>query len=108
MQTSAGEGMMTFESHLKTLVGEGKVTVEAMNEFLGKTAKKTQEDQVASTASPKSAPPRPGAKPITPPAAAQTAGSITIHSTSDKPSPLDKTGTGRGFTFGTGGKKTGS
>jgi len=98
MQTSAGDGMMTFESHLKMLVGEGKVNVEAMNEFLGKTAKKAEEPVAAGSPGPK-----PGSKPITPPAGTAT---IKITSTSDKPEPTPGTGTGaRGFSFG--GKKTG-
>ncbi len=39
MQTSASEGMMTFESHLKKLLGEGKVKQEDFDNFLGKKKK---------------------------------------------------------------------
>lgn len=100
MQTSSGDGMMTFESHLKILVGEGKVSAEAMNEFLGKTAKKPEESAPAAGG-------KPGAKPITPPASGQTMGSITIHSMTDVSGNAEKPTTGKGFSFGTG-KKTGS
>jgi twitching motility protein PilT len=92
MQTSASEGMMTFEAHLKTLVADGKVTAEAMNEFLGKAVKKP-EDEPAPASSPSNT---------------SATGGIKIHETSDKPTPLDPTGGARGFSFGQGSnKKTG-
>jgi twitching motility protein PilT len=42
MQTGAADGMMTFESHLKTLIAAGKVTKEAADNFLGRTTKEPE------------------------------------------------------------------
>jgi twitching motility protein PilT len=107
MQTSSASGMCTFESYLKNLVAEGKVSSEAMNEFLGKAAPKQEEassqqrpqQQQSSSSSTPKPPPKPAPKPD------QGGGGIKITSTSDKPdNDLGKTGTGRGFSFG---KKTG-
>lgn len=42
MQTSANEGMMTFEMHLRKLVAEGKVRKEDMDNFLGTKTKSTE------------------------------------------------------------------
>lgn len=39
MQTSVADGMMTFDMHLKKLVGDGKVKKEDADIFLGKTSK---------------------------------------------------------------------
>jgi twitching motility protein PilT len=40
MQTSAGDGMMTFETHLKQLVGEGKVAPDVASQFIGRDIEK--------------------------------------------------------------------
>jgi len=105
MQTSAGDGMMNFETHLKKLIAEGKVTPEAANSFLGKV-NPAKDKEPSSTAKPvsKSAPP-----------AAKTDTGITIHSVENKPAtapaaapkpatPADPNAP-KGFVFG--GKKTG-
>ncbi len=39
MQTSSGDGMITFETYLRKLVQEGKIEPIAMNEFLGRVGK---------------------------------------------------------------------
>jgi len=64
MQTSAGDGMMTFESHLKVLVGEGKVSRENAENFLGRALKDVGGSHGASSSSSK-----PAATPAPKPAA---------------------------------------
>jgi len=44
MQTSAASGMQTFQTALKRLVDEGKLTKEAMDNFLGTSLTTKQED----------------------------------------------------------------
>lgn len=44
MQTSAADGMMTFESHLKHLLNDGKVKQEDFDNFLGKKKKDLDEN----------------------------------------------------------------
>ena len=114
MQTSSREGMCTFESYLKNLVQEGKVSVEAMNEFLGKDGGKKED-----AATPQQAPQKPAApqnqglqqpasapkQPTKPAPSAADGGGIKITSTSDKPdTDVGKAGGGGGFAFG---KKSG-
>lgn len=101
MQTSSADGMITFEAYLKNLHAEGKVTIEAMNEFLGKAAPK--EESSGGLSAPSPAP----KQPTKPAPKASEGGGIRITSTSNKPeSDLGKTGTGGGggFNFG---KKSG-
>lgn len=75
MQTGTADGMMTFETHLRQLVGEGKVTLEAASNFLGKPLK-VDGAQSSPSAQAKSAPAmKPSAppnRPATPPPAAGT------------------------------------
>lgn len=100
MQTSASEGMMTFESHLKQLVGEGKISPDAMNEFLGKKAK-PEETSAPSKPAPKPMAkpvPKPTAKPVEP--ATASTGGIKILSTSDKPESAEPKTATKGFSFG--------
>ncbi len=98
MQTSAAEGMMTFEGHLKKLVELGKVSKSDSDNFLGVRPKKVNEDDVGENTGiriemdePKKAA-APTARPAPPPTPA--AGGVNPN-----------TGTGKvGFSFG---KKTG-
>lgn len=100
MQTSANEGMMTFETHLAQLAREGKVTQEACDEFLGKAHRK-KEESTGTHSRPAAPPTRPAAPArTTPPANADTG--ITIHSVEEEPPTKTKSG----FSFG-GGKKAG-
>jgi twitching motility protein PilT len=135
MQTSAGDGMMTFESHLKHLMGEGKVSRENAENFLGRsikgeagTAAPRQVPQAAAasntasvaksaapTARPAAAGGPAGAKPAAPaagggtsskPSAAPAADTgITIHSTSES-TASNAVSNLKNFVFG-GGKKSG-
>jgi twitching motility protein PilT len=91
MQTSAADGMMTFESHLKQLVAQGKVAKEVAVSFLGRPMK---DSPGASTTAPNGAPTAPPTKPVagSAPAPGQT--------------QVDPTGL-KSFVFGSGNKKTG-
>lgn len=80
MQTSAGTGMMTFESHLRTLVESGQVSKDDALAFLGKTQQETKAQPstaaaAASAGAPSSATaagaPAPVSKPTTPPPVTQ-------------------------------------
>jgi hypothetical protein len=70
MQTSAGDGMMSFESHLKVLVGQGRVRREDAENFLGRTMKDVSAGSapVPSPSQKPTAPPTQSAKPAAPPA----------------------------------------
>lgn len=82
MQTSAGTGMMTFESHLKKLLAEGKVREKDVNEFLGKAVPVESKDEFAAQKA------APAPKPTTKPVAAAAP-------------PMNEPGTQtKGFTFG--------
>ncbi|MCB0350185.1 MAG: type IV pilus twitching motility protein PilT [Bdellovibrionales bacterium] len=71
MQTGGGDGMMTFESHLKTLVGSGKVSRENAENFLGRSIK---DDGIGS----QSRPQQQTQKPATPrPSASATAATLS-------------------------------
>lgn len=67
MQTSAGDGMMSFESHLKVLVSQGKVRREDAENFLGRTLKDLNNNSVSATSSKPTAPPTQAARPSAPP-----------------------------------------
>jgi twitching motility protein PilT len=96
MQTSIGDGMMSFEMHLQKLVAEGKVSKEHADNFLGKKKKDEANNPLASQAAPASKPQqKPGAAPQRPAAPSMAESGIKIHSTEEAP---------RGFGFG---KKTG-
>jgi twitching motility protein PilT len=93
MQTSAAEGMMTFEGHLKKLVEMGKVNKVDSDNFLGVKPKKNDDDvgentgiRIEADAEPLK---KPAAKPAPRPAAAQ---------------PTENTARRLGFSFG---KKSG-
>jgi twitching motility protein PilT len=123
MQTSASEGMMTFESHLKQLVAQGRVAREAAENFLGRVVKDDgrsnlqqqtpgqRPQQPARPAAPiRQAPqasqPAPSSAPPT--AAKPADGGIKIHSVEEaklKPTAADDGGL-KSFLFG-GGKKSG-
>ncbi len=98
MQTSAGDGMMNFESHLKILVAAGKVTKEASDNFLGKASKEKESPAPSATKAPSSPP------------SAKTSSGITIHSvegakTAAKPGAPADSNAPKGFVLG--GKKSG-
>ena len=102
MQTSAGEGMMTFESHLKTLLKEGKVAKDAVENFLGKPLKDDSGSGLTNSGIVSNRPAKPATatattatRPATP-----AASSVKIQ-TEDVASGL------KSFVFGGGNKKTG-
>jgi twitching motility protein PilT len=72
MQTSSGEGMMTFEGHLKKLVGEGRVDADSASAFVGR---KIQADNSGGTPAMRAGN-APGAAPKP---AAPSSGGVTIH-----------------------------
>lgn len=83
MQTSSGSGMMTFEAHLKSLVGSGKVSKEDAENFLGRSSSKNENKSGSS-----------GTNPVPP-----------TRPTEQAPVANDNAGL-KSFVFG-GGKKTG-
>jgi len=127
MQTSVGDGMMNFEMHLKKLVGEGKVSKENADNFLGKTTKESSGGSSGSSSSgsssgsssqkpaapPKAAPPaRPAQSASSVPLQTQSSAKATdsgikIHSVEEEKSSVTGGGGLKGFVFGGGGKKTG-
>ncbi|OFZ19352.1 MAG: type IV pili twitching motility protein PilT [Bdellovibrionales bacterium RBG_16_40_8] len=106
MQTSAGDGMMTFEHHVRQLFSENKITKEAAENFIGKPI--TKDPNLHSHGRPaavtQSASMKPIHSPSTPPL--KNDPSIKIHSTSDAAKPSGDSSALKSFIFGN--KKTGS
>jgi twitching motility protein PilT len=113
MQTSAGEGMMTFESHIKQLVAQGKVQKSVAENFLGRAirddlggASGAGQQRQATAPAQRPQQPNPAAKSNAAPASAGTATGLKIQPDSDV--KIDSSSGGlKGFVFG-GSKKTGS
>lgn len=119
MQTGTADGMMTFESHLKLLLSQGKVKKEDAENFLGRSIKSESTVTTANTSG--------GSKPGSSPRPATStqggntgsASGIKILSTEDgptnkkpqpqttAPTPSTTANAIKGFVFGGGGKKTG-
>lgn len=105
MQTSGGDGMMTFESHMRQLVRDGKLKREDMDNFLGKISKpeegEAQQSPSAKTGS--------SSKPSSSPPPGGQNSEITIHSSTDRSSSSagGKSSGLKDFVFGGGKKKVG-
>jgi twitching motility protein PilT len=79
MQTSANDGMMTFEGHLKLLISQGKVAKEDAQAFLGRSIRDSGQNMGAGMGM--------SAGSASPPA---TSSGIKIHSTEDTQNPIFK------------------
>lgn len=95
MQVGGEHGMMTFESHLTRLIGEGKVSQKEANAFLGK-ANRAEEKTPSSKEGPRALPNQKSS--VEKPTPSATAHGIKIHS--------EEPAKGNGGFFGFG-KKTG-
>lgn len=113
MQTGTADGMMTFESHLKVLLGEGKVKKEDVELFLGRAVKIEGPTHSGKMSAPPSSRP---ANNHTQAGGGTAPSGIKILSTEDRvrpaaaaaPNPSSPATPTKGFVFGGGGgKKTG-